>query len=240
MLPEAVLKRQVSDEGGLNEVAIIIDAACLHMTTGEELAASLVDFFRVVLEIVVRALIDDGTKIGASFRWVTYDEFICDLFKPGNQFIIDRCFHNHTRSRRTLLSLQAKGGTVNAGRRVFKVCIPRNDGWVLAAEFQNDGANVVALGKVTIQLHTHVERTCKGRAVHFAAVNERLPYCGAGTRHKVEDTLRNARVPQTFGIEPDDPGSIRSGLDHDSISSNKRRACRSTCERKREVEGADD
>ncbi len=61
ILPQAMLIGQVGDKGRFAEVALIEDAACLHMPTGEEVAASLVDLFGEVLEIVVGALVDDRT-----------------------------------------------------------------------------------------------------------------------------------------------------------------------------------
>src|SRR5687767_553982 len=108
MLPEPVLKRQISDKGRLAEVTFIVNATCLHMSTGKEVTASLIDLLCKVLEVIVGALVDNRTKIGIALGGVTNDEIIRDLFEPRKQFIINRLFHDYARSRGALLSLQPK------------------------------------------------------------------------------------------------------------------------------------
>src|SRR6266540_1024505 len=103
-----MLIRQVSDKGGFTVIAFIKNAACLYVTTGQELAASAVDLFCKVLEIVIGTLVDDRPPISVSLCRIPDDQALGFRLELAKQFIIDRFFHDHTRSCRTLLSLQAK------------------------------------------------------------------------------------------------------------------------------------
>ena len=116
----------------------------------------------------------------------------------------------------------------------------RNNGGILSAQLKDDRANVVAVCKVAVHLHAHIEGAGEGRAIHFRVFHKRLAQRGAGTGNKVHYAFREAGVAQTFSIEPDDPGGIRCRLDDDRISSHERRAGWSTGQRKGEVEWADD
>ena len=66
ILPQAMLEGQVGDKGRFAVVALVEHAAGLHVAAGQELAASLVDLFGEVLEIVVGTLIDDRANVGGA------------------------------------------------------------------------------------------------------------------------------------------------------------------------------
>ena len=92
MLPQAMRERQVGDESGLAEIAVVEHAAGLDITAGEECSASLADLFGEILEVVVGALIYNGSQICIPFGRVADDEFIGFILKFGNERIIHRFF----------------------------------------------------------------------------------------------------------------------------------------------------
>ena len=68
VLPQAMLEGQVGHEGRLAVVALVVHAAGLDVTAGQEFAASLVDLFGEVLEVVVGALVDDRARCRSRAR----------------------------------------------------------------------------------------------------------------------------------------------------------------------------
>ena len=94
-----MLKGQVGDEGGLAVEALVVHAAGLHVTAREELAAGLIDLLGEVLEVVVRALIDDRPDVGRPLCRIADDEFVGHLLEATNQLVVDRLFHQDPRGR---------------------------------------------------------------------------------------------------------------------------------------------
>ncbi len=238
LLPERVRERHIHRQGWLAEIA-------LRQVAVEGLAASqeapgLREFLAEILEIVISRLVDDRPQEGLALGRVADDQFFGQVFQPGGQFIVDRLLDQDAAGRRAFLALQAKRRADDAGGGLLQVGAARNDGRVFAAQLEDDGPDVVAAGEILEQFHADIERTGKGDAVYFGAVDQRLAEGASRPGNEVDHPIGESGVAEAIDQQARNPGRIGGGLDNDRVAGHEGRARRAASEGKREVERADD
>ncbi len=240
MLPQTVRQGQVGDEGGFAEITFVEDTAALDLAAGQELAAGLVDLFGEVLEVLVGALVDHRTEEVGALGWVADGQFF------GQRLSALRPVH-----RRPALRYKTREAAEHfcpckpKAERTMPAAARSRSAWretmagFLPPSSRMIGRTYLPSGKVLEHLHAHIEGAGEGHPVHFRAVDQGLAEGPARAGDEVADTVRQAGIPEAFGQQADDPGSIGGGFDDDGVAGDERRAGRAARQGEGEVERAE-